>query len=239
MMKLVSGFLTFALTLGFLILSFAAPANASIPTPDKITYCQAQGNGIYHEITAATRSLVDKDGIKQGGINQNDIVAPFAWDFGGDFHGSLPEGFNYTGENINFLANHCVPSPVKLTPPGWTVTDYTCTLPGSAVLTNPDSRLTITGPTVTGKTVTASFALPKNTQYITYTWDDDTTADKTLTHTMADPITDALWDSALGACRTPDTGAGISTNVLLMSGGAFLAGAILLSILGFTNRRKA
>lgn len=239
MKKLVSGFLSIALTLGLLILSFGAPANASVPTPDKITYCQATGNGDYHEITAATKSLVDKQGvIKQGGINANDIVPPFRWDFGGDNHGDFA-GYNYSTTNANFLTvNHCNPVLERLILPGWKVTDYTCTLAGNAVLTNPDTRLKVTGPTVTGKTVSASFSLPDNTQYFIYTWDDRTVADKTLSHTMTDPITDALWDTSTNSCRTPDTGAGIKSEHIVWAGGLIFAGLLLTTISGAMRRRK-
>ena len=240
MKKLSASILSLAL-LFFGAIFFASPAQAGIP--DAISYCQATGNGTYHVIkNAPLASLITKDGeFKQGGINQNDKVPPFAYDFGGSNSGNK-EGLNWV-ENTDriFLMNDCQPVTNTLNPPTMDVVNYTCTTSGEAVLNGVDRRVATTGPTLDNetKTFTATASLPDNTTYITYTWADGTIADKTLTTVMPNPTADDLWDEATGGCRTPDTGAGgISNFALMVGGGAMGAGLLLFGILSATGRRR-
>jgi len=240
MKKFVSATLTLALTLiGLAILSIT-PANASVPLPEKITYCQAQGNGEFHPITPSVRSLVDNKGnFKQGGINANDIIPPFAWDFGGDDHGNF-SGQNWTDKSLNFVDRGCTPLSVELDRPFVTLVPATCAAPtGSLKIEAVDPRLTQTGPTLTGNIWTVSFTKPANDTYTSYVWKDGTTAE-TITKfaEVSDPVNDALWDSQKGMCRMPDTGAGISGTALVWAGGLIFAGMVLLSVSTLMKRRK-
>ncbi len=238
--KITASFATLVLAL----LSFAtlsvlslAPASASIPLPDKITYCQAQGNGEYHPITPNVRSLVDNKGnFKQGGINAGDIIEPFAWDFGGDDHGTFP-GQNWTADSRAFVDRDCVPLNSSIPVPVIDLDPATCSnLFGTLKIVSADPRL-VQGTITIGKTSTATFTKPVDGTYNTYTWADGTKSkDITLSVTAVDPITDPLWDSAKGICRMPDTGGDIKSEHILYAGILIFAGLVLTTLV---RRRKA
>lgn len=243
MKKFYSTILSLALLLIGAVL-FASPAQAGIP--DAISYCQATASDKNPYVlikNAPLESLIDKKTgeFKQGGINAGDKVPPFSWDFGGDNHGSNSTGQNWNETlDRNFLdVLKCNPSQIPLPVPTVDFTDSTCILiGGNAVVTNPDSRVSVDGPTRTGKVWNATFSLPTSDTYTVFTWADGTTADKTFSHTLTDPTTDDLWDTKTGGCRTPDTGGGISNEALMLGGGAIGLGMIFLSVATLMKRRE-
>jgi hypothetical protein len=238
MKKLVSGFLTLVLTLAFLILSFGAPAHASVP--DKVTYCQADnGSPGWKQITADKDSVINKDGtLKQGGVNTKDIIPDFPYDFGGSNHGTFA-GYNWTEADQLFFKNGCSATTNTLTPPVPTFVQATCAdLDGEVSTNNTDARITVNGPTLANKTWTVTYDKVADTQYNAYTW----TAGAVLSYTfkVLDPTSDPLWDADKGTCRMPDTGAGgISTAALVWAGGFIFAGLIAFSITNVMGRRKS
>lgn len=241
MKKFIASFIL----LGLFLVSFvtlASPAQASIPK--SISYCQATGsesNPYVHIPNAPLTALIDKDGnFKQGGINAGDKVPPFSWDFGGDDTGSFP-GQNWDATlDPNFVdVRKCDPSTIPLPVPTVDFTDATCILnTGSATVTNTDARVTVSGPELVGKVWNATFTLPVNTTYETYTWADGKTGNKTFSQTLTDPTTDDLWDTRTNSCRTPDTGGGISNFALMVGGGALGLGMMFLGATNFIGRRR-
>jgi hypothetical protein len=216
----------------------ASPAQASVP--DKIGYCQADnGTKGFKQIVAAKDSIITKEGVlKQSGVNENDIIPPFEYDFGGNYHGSFV-GLNWTAENQIFYANSCSASTNVLTPPVPTFTEPTCAnLTGTVNLTNSDRRITVDGPTLTNKTWTVVFDKIADTQHNAYIWTPGAVLNYTFP--VADPITDPLWDAEKGICRMPDTGAGGISNTALMFGGIALGlGLVATAVAPMIRKRNA
>lgn len=235
--KIYSG--AIALLLGLLAVGFmGAPANASKPLPTDITYCQAQGNGGYHPVTANVRSLVDNKGhLKQGGINQNDLVGPFDWDFGGDDYGTFAGSAGWNGaESLNFISRGCVPADTRklATPPTPIYTPGTCEHP-EGTFTNE----TAVGSAQTYKKIIGDLA---PAWAISYTPADGYKFAEGATTSYTFPVvgpsaTDPLFDTAKGICRMPDTGAGkVNSEHILYAGILIFAGLLLTTV---ARRRKA
>lgn len=236
----------FASALSFILLMIgavflASPAQAS-EIDSKVTLCQAQGNGGYHLINPSKKSLINGNGSVSG-INANDIVPPFEWNFGGNDHGSYP-GQNWVpGTSEQFFANGCSPHSNVLTPNLPTATvQSTCMDPTAAGTISTPSQpegVSISAPTLSrnGKSWEFTFAKTAvDTLYETYDFAKDFST--TFLVKILPPLTtDPYWDSSKGACNLPDTGAGsINSMHLVYAGGLIAAGLIFTS---FRNRRKA
>lgn len=235
--KLYSGVL--ALFLSLLAVGFyTAPANAS--ETKNVTYCQAQGNGSYHVLTAAESSLIDKDGkLKQGGINENDIIPPFDYNFGGNDAGKFLGTANWAdADNQKLWRNNCFAVNHTLTPELPTAPQAMCV--------GGDTGLVIPTPT---NGLTVSSAYTNGTYEVIYGLPTDTVADKyTFAPGFANPVTitpipagpgDPYWDDTKGACNLPDTGAGDSIQWWMVPAGAgmILLAALLLVAKPFIGRR--
>ncbi len=176
--------------------------------------------------------MVDNKGnLKQGGINANDKVPPFKWDFGGNDHGSFPgQNWNESIDRNFLIINDCKPSTVPLGTPAVTFAPATCAaINGAVTVGTVDPRVSVVGPTLTGKMWAVSFEKSADTTYTKYVWADGAT----LSHTfeVLDPTTDPLWDTDKGICRMPDTGAGnIKSENILYAGMLIFAGLALTAL---------
>jgi len=238
MKKVISGVIVLVLTLmGFAALSFAsmAPASASEVT-NKVTYCQATGNGSFHPITAAENSVIDKDGkLQQGGVNANDIIPPFDYNFGGNDHGTFA-GQNWSTENQTLWRNGCNPTNVVLTPVLPIAPIQTCADP-TPTFTVPaqPSGINVTSAADDKGSYTVAYELPANTVHNTYSFIAGF-VNPVIIATIDNRPLDAMWDAAKGACNMPDTGAGIKSEHVLWAGGLIFAGLVLLTV---SRRRNA
>jgi hypothetical protein len=220
---------------------FASPAQAS-EIGNNVTLCQAQGNGGYHLINPAKNSLVTGNGSISG-INANDIVPPFDWNFGGNNHGSYP-GQNWVPvTSETFFANGCSPNTNVLTPnlPSATV-QATCMDPTAAgIIQTPEqpSGVAISAPVLSNNAYEFTFSKTvENTVYETYDFAQGFA--KTVLVRILPPLTtDPYWDAKKGECNLPDTGAGgISNTALMFGGGAIGLGLIFVSISSTMKRRE-
>jgi len=245
MKKVIAWALTVLLSvLGFIGLSFATIVPASAAIPEFISYCQATSsatNPYVYIKNAPLKALINDDGtFKQGGINANDIVPAFSWDFGGDSHGEFA-GQNWTlGIDSNFIdVSKCSAGLNELTPPVPTFEPATCAnLTGTVSHNNTDARITVAGPTLTGNTWTVSYDKITDTRYNTYTFVED--AVLTYTFDVLEPVNDPLWDSELKACRMPDTGLfGLSDEATFLGGGLLALGVLFVLGNAATRRRTA
>lgn len=235
--KVISGVL--ALFLGLLAVGFVGtPANAGKPIVDNVTYCQAQGNGGYHLIeNAPVESLTDKKGnMKQGGINENDIVPPFDWDFGGGNHGSFAgtQGWDIS-ELHNFIDRGCVPADTRkiAVPPTPIYVPGTCSNP-QGTFTNETAE----GADQTYKKVIGDL---EPTWVINYTPAEGYKFAEDAVTTFRFPVvgpnaSDPLFDTSKGICRMPDTGAGDIKSEHILYAGILIFSGLLLTTLA---RRKA
>lgn len=233
-----------ALSLALLLIGtvfFASPAQAS-ETGKNITLCQAQGNGGYHLISPSKRSLINGNGSVSG-INANDIVPPFTWNFGGNNHGSFPGQNWIPGTSETFFANGCNPNSNDLTPnlPAATV-QATCMDPIAAgIISTPEqpSGVNVSAPVLGDNGWTFTFSKTAvDTVYETYKWAAGVT--ETFTVRVLPPLTtDPFWDAEKGECNLPDTGAGgISETALILGGGAIGLGLLAFGILSATGARR-
>ena len=110
MRKTVRGAAVLAMAIGFAGAS-AAAASATQPAPDhKVTICHATASATnpYVVITVDIASIVGDAGHGQSGVNEGDIIPPFAMD-----------GYVYAGHNWDAAhypaAGCCLPG---VTPPG-------------------------------------------------------------------------------------------------------------------------
>jgi hypothetical protein len=222
---------------------FASPAQAS-EIDSKTTLCQATGNGSYRLINVAKKSLVTGNGSNSG-INENDIVPPFDFNFGGNDHGTYP-GQNWVpGVSETFFANGCNPNANVLTPnlPAATVQATCMDTTGASFLTTPSqpAGVAISEPKLSNGETTWEFTFSKtvaDTVYETYSFAKDFS--ETFIVKILPPLTtDPYWDAKKGACNLPDTGAGgISNTALMFGGGAIGLGLLLFGLLTATGRRR-
>lgn len=242
MKKLYALVLSLALLIAGLI--FASPAQAS-ETGNNVTLCQAQGNGQFHLISPAKNSLITGNGSISG-INADDIVPPFDWNFGGSKHGSYP-GQNWVpGTSETFFTNGCSPHANVLTPNLPTASvQATCMDPTAAgIISTPDqpSGVSVSAPVLSNNGTTWEFTFAKtaeNTVYETYDFAKDF-ATTFLVRVLPPLTTDPFWDAEKGACNLPDTGAtGFSNTAIMVGGGAIGLGIIVLAVLYAPRRRKA
>ena len=250
MKKVLSGVLTITLTLlGFIGLSFAtiAPASAGNPEDDKVLICHYdEGNRVYKDNLVPKNAIINPSSGKPSGhgandgVHDQDIIAPFSYNFGGSIHGGFSKNWVDNPENQAIYENGCRAISEELTP----------ILPVSPVLTcvNPNATLTLpkqpSGVNVTsatdGKgTYTVLFELPKNTPTKSYTFPVGFQNPVTIT-TIDNRPSDQYWDAEKGACNLPDTGLfGLSTEVTYLGGGLLALGARFVPGTAISRRRNA
>jgi hypothetical protein len=228
-----------ALLIGLLSIGFFAPAASASEVTSKVTYCQATASTTnpFNKITAAKDSVLHKDGtLKQGGINANDIVPPFEYNFGGNDYGSFA-GQNWTTQNQTLWRNDCNPASTVLTPVLPVAPIQTCANPNPTfVVPAQPEGINVTSAADDKGNYTVSYELPANTVYNTYSFVTGF-VNNVLISTIDNRPLDDMWDAAKGACNMPDTGAGkIKSEHILIGGGLIFTGLVLTAL---TRRRKA
>ncbi|QFG12911.1 hypothetical protein PBI_MIMI_189 [Arthrobacter phage Mimi] len=248
MKKLVSTVIAFALLM-IATVFFASPAQAS-DIDKKSPVCQATGNGTYHLISVNENSLVNGNGSISG-INANDVVPPFDFNFGGSNYGHFA-GHNWPSEDIGkaFMAG-CAGKTTEVTPTLASPTvQATCVnvqgeKPVAPAQTDPNVTA---GEAVFSNGVwTIEYSKPENITHNTpITFESFVWAAmrpvfngvQTITVLPAGPG-DELWDVKTGSCRTPDTGGGISNTALMFGGIAIGLGMVFLGITSIMKRRES
>lgn len=229
---------------GFL---YTAPkANAS-DLDKKAPVCQATGNGSHHLISVNKKSLINGNGSISG-INANDVVPPFDYNFGGSQYGHFA-GHNWPSNEIGrlFMAG-CAGKSNELTPvltkPTVQATCINVQGEAPAVPTQTDSRITVGEPVFENGVWTLQFNKPSDVTHNTpitfesFVWASPFTGVQTVTVLPAGPG-DEFWDIKTNSCRTPDTGAGgISNFALMVGGGALGLGMTFLGLTNFIGRRR-
>lgn len=229
--KIISG--AIALFLGLLAVGFVgAPANASETKKEAV--CQATADGHFNPQLVARDSIINGRG--DNGINENDIVAPFDYNFDGGAVEHYPGSKAWADPaNQTLWANLCKPTNNVLTPVLPVSPVATCTNP-NPVFTLPVQKdgINVTSAADDKGNFTVSYELPKNTTYNTYAFPAGFVNPVTVKTTDNRPL-DIYWDSAKGACNLPDTGIGSINSVhILYAGGLIGAGLIVTAL----NRRK-
>lgn len=238
MKKFFASFLA-VLIAAFSLTLIATPAQAGVST--NITYCQAD-NGIkgFNQITADPKSIITKDGkLKQSGVNADDIIPPFDYNFGGNDYGTF-EGWNWTTtENQTLWKNQCKPSHSVLTPVIPLDLQATC-VNSTPALTIPEqpAGVTVSSVFVDGQ-YEVLFGLIPNTAHNTYGFPEGFVNPVIVNIIPAGPG-DQYWDVEKGACNLPDTGAGgISSSALMFGGIALGLGLVATAFAPMIRKRNA
>lgn len=236
------------ISLLFCAIVFALPAQAS-DLDTKTPVCQATGNGTHHLISVSKRSLITGNGSISG-INANDVVPPFSYNFGGSNHGRFA-GHNWPSDEIGnaFMAG-CAGNSTEVTPvlAAPTVQATCVNVQGEApvVPAQTDPNVTVGEPVYENGVWTIQYSKPNDITHNTpvtfesFVWavmNPVFTGVQTVTVLPAGPG-DEFWDAATNACRTPDTGGGISNFALLWGGIALGGGMIFLGTTNFIGRRR-
>lgn len=239
------------LVLLFLVgfLSTAPRANAS-ELDTKAPVCQATGNGTHHLISVNKKSLINGNGSISG-INANDVVPPFDYNFGGSQYGHF-DGYNWPSNEIgNLFMAGCSGKSNELLPvlakPTVQATCVNIQGEAPAVPVQTDPRITVGEPVFENGVWTLQFNKPSNVTHNTtvtfeyFVWAAMTpafTGTQTVTVLPAGPG-DEFWDTKTNSCRTPDTGAGGISNTALLWGGLALGGGmVFLGMTNFIGRRR-
>lgn len=249
MKKLVSGFLTLAITFGLLILSLAGPASANT---GNIGYCQATASKTnpYTFITPSIDSLLDNDGnLKQGGINANDIVPAFSYINKASVRKYF-DGQNTTKETLTAADCPGGPELVTAEPNDPTYVPPTCatpSLPYGKVNVPTDLGVGVASASVpvlneANKQFSLFYTLAADTKTEYFQWADVSgeTKNYTLNAKHISEVNDPLYivdeKTGIGQCELSNTGfMGLDTKLTIIGG---LIGLGILVIIGNTVIRR-
>lgn len=218
-----------------LAIGFLAAPSADASESKNVTYCQATASETnpYVVVTAAENSVIDKDGVlKQGGVNEGDIIPPFDYNFGGSSSGTFA-GQNWTKENQTLWQNGCKPTGNVLTPILPEAPVQTCANPNPTftVPTQPEG-VNVTSAADDRGNYTVFYALPQNTKHSSYVFPEGFVNPVTVT-TVDNRPNDPMWDESKQACNLPDTGAGeVNSLHVLYAGVLIFAGLVLKTFVG-------
>jgi len=235
--KIAAGIVLTVMAFIGLTLVTVLPAQAGEPEKQVICHATASETNPFVKQTVDEAAIV-KGGHGASGINADDIIPPFDYNFGGSDYGTYP-GQNWTDENQGLWSKDCNAANNVLTPVLPVPPVQTCANPNPTftVPAQPDGITATSTPNANG-TYTVTYQLPANTVYNTYAFPEGFVNPVTVSTVDNRPL-DEFWDATKGECNLPNMGAGsIKSEHILWAGGLIFAG-LLLTTVARIGRRNA